>query len=138
MGNYSGEFFAVVIISLLQLAAVAVSTSFVLGAFSLPQCTSAKFEDDGLLFAQITALILTTPWNVDRRLPKIFVYIISATLFFTFTTSIIISENSIEEIRQNSCTDSKGKKGAYYSLVFINLAVFIHTAVLWGYRIATL
>ncbi len=137
MSKNTGEFFAVILIGLAQLAAVAVSTSFVFGAFPAPSsCPQTQFEDDGLLLAQITALVLTTPWNTDRRLPPLFVLIIAATLFFNFATSIIIAENSIEAIR--TCgSQTGGKKGAYYYLVFSNLFTFIHTAVLWGVRIAT-
>ena len=132
-----GEFFSIILIGLAQVAAVLVCISFVAGAFEISQsCAAQHFEDDGLLLAQITGLILTTPWNIEKTLTPTFVFIISATLFFTFATSIIISENSIENLRP--CSDTNGKKGAYYSLVWINLFSFLHTAVLWGYRIYTL
>lgn len=129
-----GELLSVVVIGITQVAAVIICLCFLAGEFNtFTNCPSARFEDDGLLLAQITALILTTPWNLEKKLDALFVFIISATLFFTFATSIIISENSIEELRK--CQNHSGKKGAYYSLVWINLFSFFHTAVLWGYRI---
>ena len=138
MPEVTGELVAVVCIALAQVAAVGVAISFVAGAFSVEQsCPDAAFEDDGLLLAQITAVLLTTPWNVDRKLSRIFNQVISVALFFTFATSIIIAENSIESLRACGSAAGGGKKGAYYSIVFINLLIFVHTSVLWGIKIAT-
>ena len=129
-----GELLSVSIIGITQTAGVIICICFLAEVFdTFTECPYAKFEDDGLFLAQITALILTTPWNLEKKLDTLFVFVISATLFFTFALSIIISENSIEELR--NCQNRSGKKGGYYSLVWINLFSFLHTAVLWGYRI---
>ena len=128
-----GEYFAIVLIGLAQIAAVGICVSFVFGAFELPNSCSISFEDDGLLFAQLIALILTTPWNLSKTLTTEFVFIVSAVLFLSFTTSIVIAENANEALRV--CSETQGKRGAYSSIIWINLFSFLHTAVLWGYRI---
>lgn len=128
-----GEYFAIVLIGLAQVAAVGICVSFVFGAFDLPSSCTGIFEDDGLLLAQLIAVILTTPWNLENKLNQEFVFIVSATLFLSFTTSIVIAENAIENLR--TCPETGGKRGAYSSIVWINLFSFLHTAVLWGFRI---
>ena len=132
-----GEFAAVILIGVAQIATVALCLAFQFDAFDTSiSCPNILFEDDGLLLAQFTGLVLTTPWNIERSLTTSFVFIVSAVLFLTFATSILIAENSLVYLQD--CNDTSGKRGAYTCVLWINLFCFVHTAILWGYRIYSL
>ena len=104
----------------------------------------ARFGDQALVLATISALVLTTPWNfVITESPalngsyKAFAspeFLISAsipiTLLFLYLSIIVLALNGNELIQSGVCPSTNGRRGAYSALVWLDIFVFLHTVVI--------
>lgn len=104
----------------------------------------ARFGDQALVLATISALVLTTPWNYvitespalnrgykEFATPEILICeSIPITLLFLYLSIIVLALNGNKLIQSGVCPSTNGRRGAYSALVWLDIFVFLHTTVI--------
>lgn len=103
----------------------------------------ARFGDQALVLATISALVLTTPWNfviTERQIvngphggvasPEFLITAsVPLTLLLLYLSIVVLALNGNELIRTGVCPSTNGRRGAYSALVWLDIFVFLHTVV---------
>ena len=102
-------------------------------------CT-AGFSDQALLLAALSALVLTTPWNIaitNIQTSKLLIVTLSVplTLLLLYATIITLALNGAVLVNGDEvCGQDSGRIGVYAALVWLGLFNFLHTTLLGFYK----